>query len=84
MRAVHMTSSHRRSDNPIESVELKITFRTDRATATRIKEAIPSVALKNGSCEVKVEGEQPGEVADKAREMLEKLRAIVETPKDFK
>ncbi len=79
-----MTSSHRRSDKPIESVELKITFRTDRATATRIKEAIPSIVLKNGSCEVKVEGEQPGEVADKAREMLEKLRAIVETPKDFK
>ncbi len=79
-----MTSAHPRTARPIESVELKITFRADRATAAKIKQAIPSAVIRNGSCEVRVEGEQPGEVADKAREMLEKLRAIVEAPKEFK
>ena len=77
-------SRKRKSDRPIESVELKITFRADKATALKIKEAIPSAVLKRGGCEIRIDGEQPGDVADKARVLLEKLRGIAETPKDFK
>ena len=75
-----MTSPRRRPDRPIESVELKITFRADRATSARIKEVFPSAVLRNGACELRIEGEQPGEVADKARVALEKLRTAVEKP----
>ncbi len=79
-----MTSLRRSHDRPIESVELRITFRTDRATAAKIRESIPGAVLRNGGCEVKVEGEEPGEVAERAREILEKLRGVVQAPKGFK
>lgn len=78
------TSVHRSQDRPIESVDLKITFRVGRETAAKIKGAIPSAVLKNGSCEVRLKGSEPGEVADKAREILEKVRGIVEPSKGFK
>jgi len=78
-----MSSSRRRQDRPIESVELKITFRADRETSARIREAVPTVVLRNGACVLKIEGEQPGEVAEKARVVLERLRTVVENPKGF-
>ncbi len=85
-----MTSRRRRQSKPIESVELRISFRTDRITAGRIKAAIPSAVLKAGGCEVTVGGEQPGEVAERARAMLDKLKMVSEErksenpAKDFK
>ena len=65
-----------RPDNPIESVELKISFRADRETAAKIKETIPSASLRGGVCRVKIEGKGPREVAEKAKELMEKLRSL--------
>ena len=71
-----MTSPRRRLDRPIEAVELRITFRADRATSKKIKEAIPSARMKDGGCEVRIEAREPGEVAERAKEMLERIRKI--------
>ena len=86
-----MTSRRQSQSKPIESVELKISFKTDKATAERIRAAIPSAIPKAGGCEVTVAGDRPGEVAEKARVMLDKLKATIdegrksESPqKDFK
>lgn len=78
-----MTSARRKPDRPIESVELRISFRADRATAETIRRVIPSAVLRNGVCVLKIEGEQPGDVADKAREILEKIRSVAGTSKGF-
>ncbi len=72
-----MNSPRRRQDRPIESVELKITFRGDREKNNRIMELVPGAVLRGGVCEVRVEGEQPSEVAEKARAILEKVRTVV-------
>jgi hypothetical protein len=72
-----LTSPRRRRDSPVESVELKITFRADRETRERIAKAVPDAKLRGGVCEVKIEAEQPAEVAEKARALLEKLRTVV-------
>jgi hypothetical protein len=72
-----LTLPRRRPDRPIESVELRISFRADRETSRKIKEAIPSVLVKGGVCEVRIEAEQPAEMAEKARTLLEKIRTIV-------
>ncbi len=78
-------SSHRRSpDRPIESVVLRVTFRADRDTIDRIREAVPSAVLKDGACEIVVRGGGPSEVAERAKEILEKVRAIVRPTKGFK
>jgi hypothetical protein len=45
---------------------------------------IPSAVLRNGVCVLKIEGEQPGDVADKAREILEKIRGMAGPSKGFK
>lgn len=74
----------RESGDPVESVELTITIRADKATATKIKGLIPSAKVRRGSCELKVVGEHPAEVARRAEEMMEKLRESVGSPKDFK
>jgi hypothetical protein len=72
-----MTSPRRRQDRPIESVALKITFRAGGDVAARIKEIVPRARLHGGVCEVNIGGEEPGEVAEKARLLLEKLKAVV-------
>lgn len=72
-----MSSPRRRRDRPIESVELKITFRGDRETNLRIRDLVPSAMIKGNVCEVRIEGEQPGEVAEGARVILEKIRTLV-------
>ena len=78
------TLARRSPDRPIESVELRISFRADRDTTEAIKQAIPSAVLRNGVCILKIEGEQPGDVAERAREVLEKIRAMAGTSKGFK
>lgn len=72
-----MTSPRRKQDRPIKSVALKITFRADRETTAKIKEAIPSAIVRGGVCEVRIEAEEPGEVAEKAKLLLEKIRTVV-------
>jgi hypothetical protein len=58
-------------------VALKITFRASRETIARIKSQVPSAVVRSGVCQVRIEGEQPGEVAERARALLEKIRAVV-------
>jgi hypothetical protein len=72
-----LTSPRRRRDRPIESVALKITFRADRERTAKIREVVPSAVIRDGVCEVKIEAEQPAEVAEKARVLLEKIRTVV-------
>jgi hypothetical protein len=74
----------KKSRDPIESVDLKISIRADKATAERIKRLVPSAKVVGGNCELRVTGERPSEVAEKAEEIMEKLREAVSSPKDFK
>ena len=71
-----MTSPRQRPDRPIESVALKVTVPADRGTAARIRQVIPTAKLRGGVCEVKIEAEHPGEVAEKAKLLLERIRAL--------
>lgn len=71
-----MSSSSRRPDRPIESVALRISITANGETSRKIKKAVPEAVLKNGRCEVVIEGERPAEVEEKARAVLEKLRAL--------
>ncbi len=77
MPAVPSTSPRQRPDRPIESVALKITFRADRETTSKIKEVVPSARVRGGVCEVRIEAEQPSEVAARAKALLEKIRTAV-------
>jgi hypothetical protein len=69
-----MTSPRRRPDRPIESVALKVVFRASKETAAKVREVVPAAKFRLGNCEVKLEGQDPGEVAEKARAVLEKIR----------
>ncbi len=71
-----MTSPRRSQDKPVESVELRIAFRTDAATSRKIKEAIPSAQVKAGGCELRISAQRPEDVAARAKEVLEKVRAL--------
>jgi len=73
---VPTTSPRQKQGRPIESVELKITFRGDRKTSAKIKGLVPGAVVRGGVCEVRVEGKQPAEVAERARTILEKIRTI--------
>jgi hypothetical protein len=75
-----MTSPRRKQNKPVESVELKVTFRAGRTTIDRIKEAIPSAVIRDGACELRLSGEEATEIAAGARAMLEKVRAITGNP----
>ncbi len=79
-----MKSRRQSPDNPVESVELRVSVKTDRVTARRIKRLFPSAKLKQGTCEIMLTGERPDELAAKAGEMLEGLRSVLAPPKDFK
>ncbi|QQG48676.1 MAG: hypothetical protein HY247_08070 [archaeon] len=70
--------------NPIESVHLKIKFTADASTALKLKESFPESRVTGSECEISIEGSDPGEVAERAHKVLEKLRAVIETPKGFK
>ena len=72
-----MSSRRRRQDRPVESLALKITFRADRESAARIRALIPSAQFRGGLCRVALEAKEPGEMAEKARDVLEKLRGVV-------
>jgi len=74
---VPMNSRRQRQDRPIESLALRIDFRADGESAARIRELLPSVQVRGGVCRVELEAKEPAEMAEKAREVLEKLRAIM-------
>lgn len=71
-----MTSPRRSQGRPVESVTLKVAFRADEKTSKKIRELFPSVRVRNGSAVLVIEGEGPREVAEKAKEALEKIRAL--------
>jgi len=74
---VPMNSRRQRQDRPIESLALKIDFRADRESAARIRELLPLVQIRGGVCRVELEAKEPAEMAEKAKEILEKLRAAM-------
>jgi len=51
--------------------------------AEAVRRAIPTAVTKSGKCEVRFEGSQPKEVADKAREFLDSLRNLEKSSKGF-
>ena len=69
-----MTSARRR-DEPIESVKLQVSLRTDRGTAERVKEAFPEARIKGGRCELTLEGREPSELAEKMKLLAERLKS---------
>ena len=79
-----MTSPRRRQDSPIESVGLKITFRADRQTAAKIAEKFPSATIRGGRCVVSIEGSTTGEVAERAKALLDQVRSVESGSKGFK
>ena len=70
-----MTSPRRRQDRPIESVSLKVTFRAGKEEANRIRKAVPSGSLRRGVGEIRIETEEPAEMADRTRAILKELKA---------
>jgi hypothetical protein len=68
-----MTSARRRSE-PIESVKLEVSLRTDKKTADRVKEAFPEARIRAGRCELTLEGREPSELAEKMKILAERLR----------
>jgi hypothetical protein len=72
-----MTSPRQKHDRPIESVVLRISLRVDSDKAAKIKELIPSAQVRGDVCNLGVEAGDPGEVAEKVRILLEKLRTVV-------
>jgi hypothetical protein len=72
-----LTSPKRRRDRPIQSVALKISLRADRDRRAKIKELIPSAQVRGGVCQIRIEADEPAEVAERARVLLEKLRTVV-------
>ncbi len=71
-----MTSPRRRQGRPIEAVELRISFRADRDTSKKIREAIPYAKIRGGVCEVRIQAEEPSVVAERAKEVLDRVRTI--------
>ncbi len=71
-----MTSPRRRQGRPIEAVELRISFRANRETSIKIREAIPYAKIRGGICEVRIQAEEPSAVAERAKEVLERVRTI--------
>lgn len=79
-----MRSPRQGRDRPIESVELKLTFRADRELLDRILKKFPSAVLRQGACEVVIRGEAPADVADRVKEMLDAFRGAANQSKGFK
>ncbi|MDG6900090.1 MAG: hypothetical protein JRN59_04790 [Nitrososphaerota archaeon] len=79
-----MTSPRRSQDSPIESVRLTVTFRADRQTAAKIAEKLPSAVVRGGRCVMSIEGNSPGEIAEKAKALLEQVRSVESGLKGFK
>ena len=71
-----MTSSRRRPDRPIESVELTISFNADRETSRKVREAFPAAKLKGSSVVLTLQGTEPRQVEDALRQVLEKVRQL--------
>jgi hypothetical protein len=69
-----MTSAKRRNE-PIESVKLEVSLKTDKNTAARVKEAFPEARIRAGRCELTLEGKEPSELAEKMKILAEKLRS---------
>jgi hypothetical protein len=75
-----LTSSRRSPARPVRHAELRVSFAASREEFAKIREAVPSAVLKRGTCVVVIEGGEPFDVADRARDLLERVRVAVEKP----
>jgi len=64
-------------------VALKIAFKADRVLSEAIKSKIPFAEVRGRDCVLRINGSNPGEVAEKTREILEVIRSLAEPSKGF-
>lgn len=83
MRVELTTSRRPKPDRPIQSVEMKIAFKSDKKATASIRQSFSSAKSRNGVCEVKIEAKGPAEAIDKARELLEKIRSVAKNPESL-
>jgi hypothetical protein len=50
----------------------------------KIRELIPSARMRGGVCHLSIEAEEPAQVAEEAKALLERLRAVAQSSKGFK
>ena len=81
---VERTTSPPRRSKPIERVELRVTFRAGEAEASSIKAEYPSARKTGGTVSVKIVGDDPLEVAEKARDLAERVKNMSVRPQGFK
>ena len=72
-----MTSHRRRPGSPIESVSLTVSFSSTKDHASKLKSVVPTLTFHEGVCKVTIESTSPKEAAEKARDLLEKVRKII-------
>jgi hypothetical protein len=71
-----MSPPRQRLADPIDSVEVDVSFEASREVALRMKELVPLVRLRKGGCEISVRGKTPSEVVQKVKLTLEELRGV--------
>ena len=64
-------------------MELRLAFNADKATAEAVREVVPAAVLRGGICRLKIQGSDPREVADRAREVFDRIRESSGSSKGF-
>ncbi len=78
-----MNSPKSKHAEPIESVELQVVIKADKATLERIKVSVPAAVLSKGGCLIVLDGESPADVARMAKETFEKVDMATKKPERF-
>ena len=73
-----MSSPRRKQGKPIQSVVLRVGFSADRRTLSRIKKAVPGARWQRGELEVSLDTAGPAEMADKTKELSDRVRGALE------
>jgi len=69
-----LSSPRRKQGKPIQSVVLKVGFRADRRTLSRIRKAVPGARWQRGQLEVSLATAGPAEMADRTKELSDRVR----------